>query len=269
MKTKIIAEIGINHNGLVDLGYKLIDAASNAGVSSIKFQTYNPDLRFNPGNPFIETFRQYNLSYDDEFKLWEYAKSIGLEVLTTPFDNTAVDFCLAKKNLLSGVKIASFETTNKKLVREVSSLKLPTYFSTGQNSLEEVINVVKILETAGVKQIIPMHCISSYPMKLEDANLMVINKLKNKFGKNIGFSDHSEGHEAAGYAVAMGAICIEKHFTLDKKMDGPDHSFSLNPEELKLLVKHVKFVESLLGNDWMGVRKSEENINKLARREVD
>ena len=196
-------------------------------------------------------------------------KKIGLEVLTTPFDNLAVNFCLEKKNFLSGIKIASFETTNKKLVREVSSLNLPTYFSTGQNTIEEVISVVKILEASGVKLITPMHCISSYPMEVKDANLNVIKKLQNRIGKNIGFSDHSEGHEVAGYAVAMGAVCIEKHFTIDKNMDGPDHGFSLNPNELQDLVKHIKFIETLLGTDWMGVRKSEEYINKLARRTVD
>ena len=104
MKTKIIAEVGINHNGSLDIGYKLIDSAAKAGASSIKFQTYDPDLRFNPGNPFIEIFRKYHLSFEKEFKLWEYAKKIGLEVFPTPFDNLAVNFCLEKKEFFEWYK---------------------------------------------------------------------------------------------------------------------------------------------------------------------
>lgn len=266
MKTKIIAEIGINHNGDLSLGFDLIDSAYKCGVTAVKFQTYSPELRFNAGNPFIDVFKKYSLTFDEEFKLWEYAKSKKLEVITTPFDKKAVSFC-RENNILDGLKIASFETTNQRLVRDVASLHLPVYFSTGQNSIEEVKNVVSILQMSDIQKIIPMHCISSYPMKVSDANLSVINRLKNEFNLEVGFSDHSRGHFVSGLAVAMGCICIEKHFTLDNNLDGPDHSFSLNPSDLKKLVEHINEVEIALGSDWMGVRDCEKLIKNIARRE--
>jgi len=267
MKTSIIAEIGINHNGSVELGKKIIDSAFNSGVNAVKFQTYIPDLRFNKGSAFIDIFKKYHLNIDEEVRLWEYAKNLGLHVLTTPFDLVSVDNC--KNEFLDGLKIASFETTNKKLVRGVASLGLPTYFSTGQNSIEEVDSVISILKEHGVDKIIPMHCISSYPMKENDANLNVIKKLQDHTNMNIGFSDHSEGHKVAGYAVAMGAICIEKHFTIDNNLEGPDHSFSMNPKSMAKLVNHIKEVETILGSEWMGVREGEKFINTVARRVSD
>ena len=182
--------------------------------------------------------------------------------MTTPFDIPSVENC--RKFPLDGVKIASFETTNLKLVNHVGSLGLKTFFATGQNSIEEVENVFKILNNKA-KDIIPMHCISSYPMRVEDANMLVINKLKNK-SKDVGFSDHSQGHLLAGIAVAMGIKYIEKHFTIDNKLKGPDHSFSMNPESMKKLVKHVKLVESSMGSEWMGVRESEKFIFENCRR---
>jgi len=267
MKTLIIAEIGINHNGSVDLGKKIIDSAFNSGVNAVKFQTYLPELRFNKGSAFIDIFKKNHMTIEDEVKLWEHAKNLGLHVLTTPFDLVSVDNC--KNELLDGLKIASFETTNKKLVRGVAQLGLPTYFSTGQNSLEEVDSVMSILKEHGVNKIIPMHCISSYPMKENDANLNVIKKLQEHTNTHIGFSDHSIGHEVAGYAVAMGAVCIEKHFTIDNKLEGPDHSFSMNPKSMKKLVNHIKKVEIILGSEWMGVREGEKYINRVARRVSD
>ena len=262
MKTTIIAEIGINHNGDINLAKKIIDAAKDSGVDGVKFQTYEPNLRFKKNNPFIKTFKNFHIKFEEEIKLWDYAKKLKLKVLTTPFDGPSVENC--RKFPLDGVKIASFETTNLKLVNQVGSLGLKTFFATGQNSLEEVGNVFKILNNKA-KDIIPMHCISSYPMRIEDANMLVINKLKTK-SKDVGFSDHSQGHLLAGIAVAMGIKYIEKHFTLDNKLNGPDHSFSMNPESMKKLVEHVKLVESSMGSEWMGVRESEKFIFENCRR---
>jgi sialic acid synthase SpsE len=265
MKTKIIAEIGINHNGNINYGYKLIDQVKLAGAQAVKFQTYDSNSRFNKGNPFVDIFKKFNLPREDELKLWRYAKSIDLELITTPFDESSLKFCRENIELLDGVKIASFETANKALVRGVADLKLKTYFSTGQNTLSEVKNVMNILKKK-TNSIIPMHCISSYPMRDDDSNLRVIEKLKKELNLEIGFSDHSEGFKIAGYAVLMGAICIEKHFTLDKKMEGPDHGFSLSPLELQGLVNHIKFIESVMGSDWMGIRDCEKKISSLAKR---
>jgi len=264
MKTLVIAEIGINHNGSVDLGRKIIDSAFVSGVNAVKFQTYIPELRFKPGSEFLDVFKKFYMPIDDEIKLWEHAKKIGLQVITTPFDLVSINNC--KNQLLDGLKIASFETTNKELVRGVAGLGLTTYFSTGQNNIDEVDSVISILKDSSVKEIIPMHCISSYPMLDRDANLNVINRLKDFTGLKVGFSDHSIGHKASGYAVAMGAVCIEKHFTVDNSLEGPDHSFSMNPKSMKKLVDHIQEVEMFLGSDWMGVRDSEKFINEVARR---
>lgn len=263
MRTLVIAEIGINHNGSIDIGRKIVDAAYTAGVQAVKFQTYRPNLRFNKGNPFISVFEDNHLDFEQEIKLWRHAADMGLKVMTTPFDLPSVDDCRAAP--LDGVKIASFETTNLSLVRAVASLHKPTYFSTGQNTIKEVENVIKAINKYH-NDIIPMHCISSYPMKDTDANLAVLSRLQTDLGRNIGFSDHSEGHITSGLAVAMGAVCIEKHFTIDNNLAGPDHSFSMNPATMKQLVDHITLVETIIGDNWMGVRSCEQQIHDIARR---
>jgi len=265
MKTLIIAEIGINHNGSTEIGQGIIDGAHEAGVQAVKFQTYRPDLRFEEGNPFISIFEQNHLPFEEEVKLWRYAAERGLKVLTTPFDKPSVEDCRTAP--LDGVKIASFETTNLELVRSVATLKKPTYFSTGQNTMDEVKAVIAAIREQH-DDITPMHCISSYPMKIEDANLSVISRMQDELRMPIGFSDHSEGHLAAGLAVAMGVTCIEKHFTIDNDLEGPDHAMSMTPKTMKTLVDHVALVETMMGDDWMGVRPCEEQIYKVARRET-
>jgi len=265
MKTLVIAEIGINHNGSFDIGRRIVDSAHEAGVQAVKFQTYRPELRFDAGNPFIEIFEEYHLDFEQEAMLWRHARERGLKVLTTPFDLPSVEDCRTQP--LDGVKIASFETTNLELARAVATLKKPTYFSTGQNSMDEVLAVIAAIRLQH-DDITPMHCISSYPMKAEDSNLSVIARLRSELERPVGFSDHSEGHFVAGLAVALGAVCIEKHFTIDNDMEGPDHSFSMTPKSMKALVDHVKLIETVLGDSWMGVRECEQQIFKIARRET-
>lgn len=265
MRTFVIAEIGINHNGSIDIGRRIIDAAHDAGVQAVKFQTYRPELRFDEGNPFVPIFEEYHLGFDQEAKLWEHAAEKGLKVLTTPFDLPSVEDCRSVP--LDGVKIASFETTNLALVRSVATLKIPTYFSTGQNSMEEVKTVIDIVGEQH-DDITPMHCISSYPMEPTDANLNVLPRMQKELKRDIGFSDHSQGHLVAGLAVALGAVCVEKHFTIDNTLAGPDHSFSMNPKSMRELVDHVSLVEIIMGDSWMGVRECEQQIHELARRET-
>lgn len=263
MRTLIVAEIGINHNGSIDTGRRIVDAAHTCGCGAVKFQTYEPTLRFKRNSPFIPIFQKYHLPFEEEALLWRYAADMGLKVITTPFDKHSVENCRAEK--LDGVKIASFETTNLELVRAVSSLNLPTYVATGQNTMEEVKATVSAIEEVH-EDVIPMHCISSYPMDPKDANLRVINRMREELGRPIGFSDHSPGHIVAGLAVAMGAICVEKHFTIDNTLEGPDHSFSMNPVSMKSLVNHILTVEEMLGDEWMGTRECEAFINRFARR---
>lgn len=264
-KPYVIAELGINHNGSIKIGKKLILNAKKSGVNAVKFQTYIPELRFGTKHKFFEIFKKYHLKFEDELVLWKYAKHVGLDVMTSPFDPESVDFCKVNKKLLSGIKIASFETTNLKLVRLVSSLKLKTFFSTGQNNLSEIQKTIKNINKYHNK-IVPMHCISSYPTRNHDSNLIVIKFLQNKLKREIGFSDHSLGSRISIYASCLGISHIEKHFTINNKMNGPDHKFSMNPITMSELIKGIKDLELIMGSPWMGVRPYEKLIYSEVRR---
>lgn len=266
-KVPIIAEIGINHNGSVELGKQLIDAAADAGASGVKFQTYTTELRFSPENPFYDTFQEMELSIAEEKELWDYAHVIDdFLVFSTPFDPDSASLC--KELGADALKIASFETTNKELVRSVADQGLPVIASTGQNRANEVQELVEILN-AGSPQYMLLHCISSYPMEEKDANLSVIYTLRERFECPVGFSDHSLGHDVAGYAVAAGACLIEKHFTIDKELEGPDHEMSVTPDGMAELVDEVRRVEQIMGEPELRVREPEEWIFENARRESE
>lgn len=268
LKFEAIAEVGINHNGSVDTGRKLIDAVAEAGFSSIKFQTYDPDTRFNPGNPFIEVFRGFWLSPENEFKLWLHAKEIGLRLYTTPFD----EHCLAHfdSQILDGLKIASFETSNLRLVRAVAAFGKRTLFSLGQNSEDDFAS---ILESLGgnlrTDQIVPMHCVSAYPHQESEAHINVVRRLRSNWPGQLGYSDHTTSPFPAALALASGATVFEKHVTLDHSMSGPDHSFSADPAEMVDYVSTLNRAAAALGSDSIRVRESEKFINAMARRESE
>jgi len=261
----VIVELGINHNGDVALGKDLIAAAAEAGANGVKFQTYRTEKRFAPGNPLIDVFKRMELSRDEEAQLWEYAHSRpeGLMVLSTPFDPESAAFCIEMK--ADGLKVASFETTNRNLLRTVAQYRLPVIVSCGQNTQDEVDSVVALLRQYNCPYAL-LHCISSYPMKDEDANLAVIPAMLHHYKCPIGFSDHSLGSHIAGYAVAAGACIIEKHFTLDKNLEGPDHAMSATPAELTELIRHVREVEQLMGSPALEVRPCERFIHENCRR---
>lgn len=264
----VIAEIGINHNGDVDLGKELIDEAAAAGAKGIKFQTYRTETRFDPGNPFIEVFKKMELGAEEEKELWDHALSHpeGLSVLSSPFDAEMARFCVELG--AHALKLASFETTNKQLVRGLAEQRIPVMVSTGQTRTEEADEVVRILDSAGAPCIL-LHCVSSYPMAPEDANLSVIHTLRQRYDHLIGFSDHSLGHDVTGLAVAAGARVVEKHFTLDNSLEGPDHAFSTTPEALRALVQHVEHVDKVMGDPRLRVRDSEQFIYENSRRVTD
>lgn len=264
-KPYVIAELGINHNGNLKLGKKLIYSAFKSGANAVKFQTYVPELRFGKTHKFYKIFKKFYLNFEDELKLWRYAKDLGLEIFTSPFDNISVENCRKNLKLLAGVKIASFETTNLELVRNIASLKIKTLFSTGQNNFSEVKKTINTIKRYHNK-IIPMHCISSYPTSDEDSNLIIINYLQKNLKYDIGFSDHSIGHQIAIYASCMGVKYIEKHFTTDNKLEGPDHKFSMNPKSMSRLIEDLNKLNLIMGNSWMGVRKCETSIFKNVRR---
>lgn len=262
----IIAELGINHNGQVSIGKELIDAAVESGVNIVKFQTYITEKRFNPGNPFVGIFKKMELSREDEAELWDYARSREIGVMSSPFDPESAAFCAEMK--VDGFKIASFETTNKSLLRSVLEHKLPMLVSCGQNTEREVDGVVELIQSYDCPYAL-LHCISSYPMKDSDANLAVIPKMLKKYNCPIGFSDHSEGARIAGYAVAAGARIIEKHFTIDNSMEGPDHAMSANPSVMTNTVRFVREMESIMGTSKMEIRPCEKTIFDMCRRETN
>ncbi|MBI5542164.1 MAG: N-acetylneuraminate synthase [Bacteroidia bacterium] len=266
MRTFIIAEAGVNHNGSFELAKRMIDEAFLARVDAIKFQTFNADLTITKsakkalyqleGTDVNETQYQMaknlELSYDSFKKLNDYCKFIGIEFLSTPFDLPSVDF-LNSINMRV-FKIASGEITNLLLLKKIGSLKKEVILSTGMSEMKEIESAINILVKAGTpkKKITVLHCNTEYPTPMYDVNLKAMITIKDKLCVKIGYSDHTSGIEIPIAAVAMGAEVIEKHFTLDKNMEGPDHKASLSPNELKIMVESIRNVEKALGN---GVKK--------------
>ncbi|PHS56706.1 MAG: pseudaminic acid synthase [Sulfurimonas sp.] len=259
-KTFIIAEVSANHNQNYEIAKEMIKAAKDAGADAVKLQTYTADtMTLDVDNEYF-TIKQdtiwdgrnlYDL-YKEAYTPWEwqpklknYADEIGIILFSTPFDKTSVDF-LENMNV-SAYKIASFEITDLPLIKYVAQKQKPIIISTGIASLEDIQEAIKVCKMQGNEDIILLKCTSAYPAQLEDANLLTINDLKEKFKLDIGFSDHTLGITAPITAVALGACVIEKHFILDKSMGGLDSEFSLDINEFKEMVKAVRDTEKLLG----------------------
>lgn len=285
-KVFIVAEIGCNHNGNPKLAKKMVDIAKECGVDAVKFQTFNSKLLISKHAPKaeyqkvttgekesqLEMTKKLELPYEEYLKLKDYAKSIGLEVFSTPFDMESINFLERDKQKIW--KIPSGEITNLPYLEKIAKLKVEDkkiVISTGMSTIEEIENALKILNENGVdeKNIIILHCNTEYPTPIEDVNLNSIKYLKNKF-KNyeIGFSDHSEGYLCGIVSVAYGITFIEKHFTLDKNFEGPDHKASVLPEELKNLCDGIRKIEIALGKNDKIVTKSEEKNKIVARKSI-
>ena len=256
----IIAELSANHNGSLQTALDTIKAAKEIGANAIKLQTYRADtITLNSKNPDFmidggtlwDGKNLYEL-YEDAYTPWEwhkelfdYARSINIDIFSTPFDKSAVDF-LEQFNP-SAYKIASFEITDYELVRYVASKQKPIIISTGIATIEEILDVVNICKKEGNENIVLLKCTSQYPAPLEEANLKTISNMKETFGVEVGFSDHTLGVTAPIVAVTLGAKVIEKHFILDKSIGGADCEFSLDKKEFKLLVDVIRDTEKLLG----------------------
>lgn len=280
MKTTIIAEAGVNHNGDINLAYKLIDAAKACGADIVKFQTFNPELevsRFaekaeyqktNTGNDDnqLEMLKELALSHEDFVKLKAYCEKVGIEFLSTPFELESVDFLISLGCRLW--KIPSGEITNYPYLIKIAKTGFPIIMSTGMSSMEEVEAAVKLLKENGCGEISLLHCVTEYPAPFEDVNLRAMNSLKERFKVKVGYSDHTTGIEIPIAAVAMGAEIIEKHFTLDKNMEGPDHKASLNPAELKAMVDAIRNVEKAVGNGCKVPADSEKKNIAIARKSI-
>lgn len=262
-KTIIIAEAGVNHNGNINLALKLVDKAAEAKADYVKFQTYHTEdlvqkklglANYQKKNT-NKLYSQYNmlkkfeLSYLDHLKLIDRCKKKKIRFLSSPFDFKSID--LLKKLKLNLIKIPSGEITNIPYLRKLGGLKKKIILSTGMSNIDEIKKAIKILVYAGTKKknLFLLHCSSEYPAEKKNLNLLSIPYMKKKLGVNLGYSDHSLGLNASLTAVALGAKVIEKHFTLNKNLKGPDQKSSLSPDELISLVKEIRNVEVSLGKN--------------------
>jgi len=282
----IVAEIGCNHNGDFNLAKKMVDVAKSCGVDAVKFQTFKADQlisKYAPkaeyqlettgdGDSQLEMTRKLELPYEEFAKLEDYAKSLGLDVFSTPFDFDSIDF-LAKQNQKIW-KIPSGELLNLPYIEKIARLPIvdkEIVLSTGMATIEEIKMSLEILEKNNVPKdkITVLHCNTEYPTPYEDVNLNAINELKEVFSEyKIGFSDHSVGYFAGIASVPYNITFIEKHFTLDKNFEGPDHKASVTPEELRLLCEGVRAVEKSLGSHKKIVTKSEKKNKIVARKSI-
>jgi N,N'-diacetyllegionaminate synthase len=283
--TFIIAEAGVNHNGSLEIARKLIDVAVNVGADAVKFQTFRAgrlvtanaskaDYQIvNTGinNSQLEMLERLELSPEMHRELFSYCRERNIIFMSTPFDEESVDLL---DNLgVEIFKISSGEITNKPLIQHIASKKKSIILSTGMSHLGEVEKAIGwVCEIWGKSdkkpQLYVLHCVSSYPARIEDVNLNAIRTMEMAFGLPIGYSDHTMGIEIAIAAAAIGARVIEKHFTLDRDMEGPDHKASLEPNELKDMVRAIRNIEKAVGDGIKKPANSEISIKNIARRSL-
>lgn len=279
MSVFIIAEAGVNHNGSLALACKLVDAAKEAGADCIKFQTFKSeklvscnaqkaDYQKNTTGEGsqVEMLKKLELSYDEFFILKSYCDKVGICFLSTPFDVDSINFlnCID----MPFWKIPSGEVTNYPYLLALAKTRKPVVMSTGMCDLNEIRAAIKVMVDNGVKDIKLLHCNTEYPTPFEDVNLKAMQTIKEEFGYEIGYSDHTKGIEVPIAAVAMGATVIEKHFTLDCNMKGPDHKASLEPNELAAMVSGIRHIEVALGNGKKVVSDSEKANLGIVRKSI-
>ncbi len=276
----IIAEAGVNHNGDMSLARKLIDAAKEAGADAIKFQTFTPEelsseiapqaayqiVNTGQEEPQIDMLRRLVLPHKEHQALKQYAEERGLVFLSTPFSIADSDF-LETLDLVA-FKIPSGELTNMPFLAHVAKKGKTILMSTGMGTLEEVKDAIKTLTENGAKDIALFHCTSMYPAPFEDLNLRAMKTIADETGLPTGYSDHSEGIAIPIATVALGAHLLEKHFTLDRNLPGPDHKASLEPGELKEMITSVRLVERALGSSEKKPTEGELDTARIARKSV-
>ena len=261
-KTYVIAEIGINHGGDIDLAKQMIDSVSRTGADAVKFQTYLTEKRVSKESPIFDILKKCELPFEAFRELQSYSKKLNLDFFSTPFDTESVEY-LESINI-DLYKIASFDIVNKLLLRKVASLEKPVIMSTGMSNLQEINSAYKILKEK-TNNIALLHCISSYPTEENDANLSVIYKLKESFDCVIGHSDHTNDIKVPLLAVAAGAQIIEKHFRIDDNMDCIDGPVSISEKKLTKLVAGVREIEKIFGDEYLGVTRAEKEIVQYRR----
>lgn len=261
-RTFIIAEAGVNHNADLNLAHGLIDAAASAGVDAVKFQTAIPELvvtghaqkaayqkeTSGADESQLEMIRKLLFPLDTHKDLKTYCEKRGVIFFSTAFDSVSLDFLEQLGQPYH--KVPSGEITNLPYLRQVGSYSRPVILSTGMSTLGEIETALEALEQAGTarERITVLHCNTEYPTPMKDVNLRAMQTIRDAFGVSVGYSDHTQGIEVALAAVALGATMIEKHFTLDRKLPGPDHKASLEPEELRAMVSAIRNIEQALGD---------------------
>lgn len=281
-KTIIIAEAGVNHNGSMETACRLIDVAAEAGVDYVKFQTFRAERLVAGSAPKAEyqqvasvgksesqyeMLKKLELSEEQHFRLIEYCKRQGVKFFSTAFDLPSIDF-LASLGL--GLwKVPSGEITNYPYLKRVASRHEPVILSTGMCNMDEIEAAVELFHREGSQQQLTLlHCNTEYPTPMCDVNLRAMQTMRERFGVKIGYSDHTPGIEVPIAAVALGATVIEKHFTLDKTMEGPDHKASLEPVELKAMVRAIRNIEQALGKREKEITTSESKNRAVARKSI-
>lgn len=273
----IIAELSANHNGVLAKALDTISEAKNRGADAIKLQTYSADTMtidcdkedfiikggLWDGYQLYQLYEEAQTPFDWHKEMFEHAKQVGITCFSTPFDETAVD--LLEEMNTPAYKVASFEATDLPLIKYIASTKKPMIVSTGMANLEEIEEMVSVVRDQGCEDLIILHCISSYPAPVEQSNLLTILDLQNRFGNQVGLSDHTTNNTASIVATTMGATVIEKHFILDRKDTGPDSSFSIMPEELENLCKDTNDAWLSLGQAGYERKKAEEDNVKFRR----
>lgn len=278
-RTLVIAEAGVNHNGDISLAKKLVDAAKSAGADIVKFQTFNPSKLVSKSAQMAD-YQKENigkeasqkdmlsklaLSEGDFIELKSYCDKVGIEFLSTPFDMDSVDFLVP---LVSFWKIPSGEITNYPYLVKLAKSGKPLVMSTGMSDLTEVKAAVDVLQANGASEITLLQCNTMYPTPYSDVNLKAMLTMRNDLHLPVGYSDHTKGIEIPIAAVAMGATIIEKHFTLSRKMEGPDHKASLEPNELKAMVDAIRNVEAAIGTGEKKLQNSEVSNVKVVRKSI-
>jgi len=276
----IVAEVGVNHNGSVNMAKKLIDAAKDAGADAVKFQAFKTEKMVTKyaGKPKYQkettnsTKSQYEMLKNLELKsheieeLYRYATRRGIIFLASAFDKESVN--LLNKLGVSAFKVASGEITNFPLLRYMAEKKKPIILSTGMSTLGEIEEALEVIREKEVEDIVLLHCVTSYPAEIKETNLKVIEVWKHGFGLPIGFSDHTLDTAIPIAAAALGAVLIEKHFTLDKTLPGPDHRASIEPNEFREMVRAIRDVEKALGDGVRRPTEEEERIKKVVRKSI-
>ena len=278
----VIAEAGVNHNGSIEIAKKLIDVAVEAGADAVKFQTFNVDnlvirsakkasyqkKNTDSSESQFQMLKKLELNKSAHKAIISYCKKKKIMFLSTPFDHKSIELLNSLK--MSIFKIPSGEITNLPHLRHIGQLGKDVILSTGMSTLKEIKNALSVLTGSGtpLEKITVLHATTEYPCPLDEVNLSAMKTISETFSVRVGYSDHTQGIEVSIAAVAMGATVIEKHFTIDREMEGPDHKASLEPEELKLMVQSIRNIELAYGNGDKKPTKSEINNKTHARKSI-